>query len=148
MSASSSSSQATGAGVATDASCRICTIQLEELCYARAWWFRAFREVLATGIRGFALVYAVRTDAYKARSPMCHRCIRFRKNVLKRRSRLFNWLDGYLNPMFNRARDSLLTPAELDRAKLLARRAAERDFVRPDDLSALAEPAAPTHSNA
>ena len=35
--------------------CKICTIRLEELCYARAWWFRAFREVLATGIRLFAI---------------------------------------------------------------------------------------------
>ena len=24
------------------AACKICTIGLEELCYQRAWWFRAF----------------------------------------------------------------------------------------------------------
>jgi hypothetical protein len=42
---------------------------------------------------------------------------------------LFNWLDSYLNPMFNRVRDSLLTVEELDNARTLARRAADRDFI-------------------
>ena len=90
--------------------CKICTIRLEELCYKRAWWFRAFREVLATGIRLFAIALWIKTDEDKPRSKACQRCLRFRKNALKRRSPLFNWLDGYLNPLFNRVRDSLLTP--------------------------------------
>lgn len=88
--------------------CKICTIRLEELCYKRAWWFRAFREVLATGIRLFAVALWIRTDEDKPRSKACRRCLRFRKNALKRRSLLFNWLDGYLNPLFNRVRDSAL----------------------------------------
>ncbi len=113
------------------AACKICTIRLEQICYQRAWWFRAFREVLATGIRLFSIAYMLRPDGYKARSPMCHKCLRFRKNELKERSRLFNFLDGYLNPVFNRVRDSLLTPAELENARALARRAADRDFTEP-----------------
>jgi len=60
---------------------------------------------------------------------MCFKCIRFRKNALKERSALFNWLDSYLNPMFNRVRDSLLTIEEFDNARALARRAADRDFI-------------------
>ena len=40
----------------------MCTIRLEQLCYQRAWWFRSFREVLATGIRVFAFAYRVRPD--------------------------------------------------------------------------------------
>lgn len=111
------------------AGCRICTIRLEQLCYQRAWWFRPFREMLATGIRLFALVYRVPADAYAARSPLCHRCIRFHKNAIKQRSRLFNWADGYLNPMFNRVRDSLLTAEELDRARAFAQRAGDPEFV-------------------
>jgi hypothetical protein len=111
--------------------CRICTIRLEELCYARAWWFRAFRELLATGIRMFAIVLRIRTDEDKPRSKMCAGCLRFRKNALKRRSALFNWLDGYLNPVFNRVRDSLLTPEELEHERRIARRAAARDFTPP-----------------
>ncbi len=109
--------------------CKICTIRLEELCYARAWWFRAFREVLATGIRLFAIALWIGTGNAKPRSKACRRCLRFRKNALKLRSPLFNWLDGYLNPLFNRMRDSLLTPEELDKARALARSRADPDFV-------------------
>lgn len=109
--------------------CKLCTIRLERLCYQRAWWFRAFREVLATGIRAFALVYRIDPHDYEGRSKACHKCIRFRKNVLKERSRLFRWLDGYLNPLFNRVRDSLLTPEELDQARAFARQAATPEAV-------------------
>ena len=123
----------------TDASCKLCTIQLEELCYERAWWFRVIREIFATGVRIFSFALRVNPEAYKSRSPMCKSCIRFRKNVLKCRSTLFNKLDSVLNPIFNRIRDSLLTPAELDRARLLARCAAEKQFVRPADLNTLFE---------
>jgi len=62
------------------------------LCYRRAWWFRVFREILASGIRIFAMAYLIRPKDYLARSPMCFKCIRFRKNALKGRSALFNWL--------------------------------------------------------
>ncbi|MHB1705802.1 MAG: hypothetical protein ACYCSH_07065 [Acidithiobacillus sp.] len=126
-----------------DIACRICTIRLEQVCYQRAWWFRAFREVLATGIRLFAIAYRIRPDDYKSRSKMCFKCLRFRKNALKRRSRLFNWLDGYLNPLFNRARDSLLTPRELEYARALARRAEDRDFVERESGACL-RPSAPS----
>jgi hypothetical protein len=111
------------------ASCKVCVIRLEHLCYQRAWWFRPFREVFATGIRLFALVHRVPHDAYAARSAMCHGCLRFRKNAVKKHSPLFNYLDGYLNPVFNRVRDSLLTPEELAWARGLAQRAGERDFI-------------------
>ena len=105
--------------------CKICTIRLEELCYRRAWWFRAFREALATGIRLFAIALWIRTDQGRARSKKCHGCLRFRKNALKQRSPLFNWLDGFLNPFFNRVRNSLLTPEELEQARALARSRAD-----------------------
>lgn len=108
--------------------CRICTIRLEQICYQRAWWFRAFREILATGIRLFALAYRVPADHRLVRSPMCCKCLRFRKNALQARSPFFNWLDGYLNPLFNRARDALLTPEELEKARELARCAADPEF--------------------
>lgn len=121
----------------TDASCKICTIHLEEICAKRVWWFRAFCEVLASCVRLYAFAASVRTDEHKSRSSMCKTCIRFRKNILKESSPLFNWLDGLLNPIFNHVRNGLLTPEELDRARLLARRAAERDFERPASLATL-----------
>lgn len=119
----------TPSGDAALSNCNICTIRLERICYQRAFWFRAFREALATGIRLFAVAYGFRADAHPARSPMCRSCLRFRKNALKQRSALFNRLDAYLNPLFNRARDSLLTAEELEQARSLAKRAAEVDFV-------------------
>lgn len=108
--------------------CKICTIRLERLCYQRAWWFRLFRETLASGIRVFSVVYGISPARHRARSKMCRRCLRFRKNILKQRSPLFCRLDGYLNPLFNRARDALLTPEELSDARARARRAADPDF--------------------
>ena len=110
-------------------SCKICTIHLEQICYERAWWFRVFREILATGIRCYAFIYGVRADQYTMRSPMCNKCLRFRKNILKEKSNVFNWLDGYLNPVFNRARDSLLTEEEKEFARSLAHRAADPSFI-------------------
>ncbi len=103
-----------------DVACKTCTIRLEQLCYQRAWWFRAFREGLATGVRLFALVHSIRPGDYKTRSPMYHNCLRFKKNALKLKSPTFRWLDGYVNPVFNRVRDSLLTPEELEQARHLA----------------------------
>jgi hypothetical protein len=105
--------------------CRMCTIRLEQLCYQRAWWFRVFREVLAMGVRLFALARRVRPERYPGRSAFCHNCLRFRKNALKMQSPLFRWLDSHINPLFNRARDSLLTAEELEQARQFARRAAD-----------------------
>jgi len=111
----------------TDLVCKLCTIQLEELCYRRAWWFRPFREVLATGVRLFAFFSRIRPQRYITRSPGCHRCLRFQKNALKEQSALFKCLDGWINPVFNRVRDSLLTAEELEEAR---RHASEAGNVR------------------
>jgi len=63
------------------------------------------------------LVYRIHPENYVTRSPACHGCFRFKKNALKEKSALFRWLDGYFNPLFNRVRDSLLTPEELNEAR-------------------------------
>ena len=112
----------------TSGSCTICTIHLEQLCYARACWFRVFREILATGIRCFAFVYGIRADQHTMRSPMCKKCLRFRKNILKEKSGIFSWLDSYLNPIFNRIRDSLLSEEEKEYARKLAALAGDSSF--------------------
>lgn len=118
----------------TDDSCRICTIQLETFRYRRAGWFRPFREVPATGIRLSAVAMRIDSSAGHARSAMRRGCLRFRKNVLKRRSPLFKRLDA---SVFNRARNSLQTPEELDRGRSLAQRVAERELVAPAFASLL-----------
>jgi len=104
----------------TNLVCKLCTIRLETLCYQRGWWFRPFREILATGVRIFALFSRIEPQKYITRSPGCHNCIRFQKNALKEQSRLFRLLDSYFNPVFNRVRDSLLTGQELEEARRYA----------------------------
>lgn len=115
-------------GDGIDIACKVCTIRLEQLCYQRAWWFRAFREVLATGVRLFALVHRIKPDDFLTRAPCCHDCLRFKKNALKTRSPLFFRLDAWVNPLFNRLRDSLLTFEELAQAKSFARKAEDSRF--------------------
>jgi hypothetical protein len=131
---------------ASDSTCTLCTRQLEELCFERAWWFRALRGVLAVGVGLFAVALRVRVDD-GTRAPMCTGCLRFRKNAVKRRSPFFCRLDAIVNPLFNRARDALLSTEERDRARVLARRAEHRAFARPRDLSTLSA-AAPAPSPA
>jgi len=103
------------------AKCGVCTIRLERLCYSRALWFRAFRNVLAAFVRAWSLLHPVDAILYANRASACRGCLRLRKNVLKARSPIFRWIDGYVNPLFNRARDSLLRPGELEAAKVEAR---------------------------
>jgi hypothetical protein len=88
-----------------------------------------FREVLASGIRFFAFLYGIRADQQTMRSPMCKSCLRFRKNLLKEKSGIFNWMDSYLNPFFNRVRDSLLNETEKEFARQLAQQAADSSFI-------------------
>jgi len=103
--------------------CKLCTIRLEALCYQRSWWFRGFRETLAAGVRAFAFVWRIQPQKFITRSPGCHRCLRFQKNALKEQSALFRWLDSFLNPLFNHARDRLLTAEELAEARQVASQA-------------------------
>jgi len=113
--------------VPATASCKLCTINLEKLCYQRAWWFRIFRSVLAAPVHVWSWWHPVDPKLYLPRSRACHGCLRFRKNVLKEESRLFHWLDSYMNPFFNYVRDSLLTEAERDEARRAAQEAAKGD---------------------
>jgi len=108
-----------------DASCKLCTIRLEKLCYQRSHRFRVLRTVLASAVRIWSLFHPVDPALYQSRSKECHACLRFRKNVLKEESRPFAWLDGYVNPLFNRARDSLLLPEEMEAARAHAKKAAK-----------------------
>ena len=104
--------------------CSVCTIRLERLCRRRALWFRVLRAGLAGAVRVWSLWHPVDPVFYELRSPACRGCFRFRKNVLKEKSRFFRWLDSYVNPVFNWARDSLLLPGEKDSARVHATQAA------------------------
>ena len=107
------------------ASCKLCTISLEQLCYQRAWYFRGFRNTLAAVVHIWSWWHPVDPALYQPRAKVCHGCLRFRKNVLKEESRLFRWLDGYVNPVFNHVRDSLLSAEERETARRYAQSAAQ-----------------------
>jgi len=111
-----------------DIACKTCTIRLEQICYQRAWWFRAFREVLASGVRFFALVHRTKPDEFLTRAPCCHNCLRFTENALKTRSPMFRRLDFSINPLFQTIGDSLPTPEERAQAKAFARQAEDSRF--------------------
>ena len=89
------------AGSNPAAACKLCTIRLERLCSQRALWFRILRATLASAVRAWSLWHRVDPALHQSRSQECHACIRFRKNVREKESRLFRWLDGYMNPLFN-----------------------------------------------
>jgi hypothetical protein len=54
-------------------------------------------------------------------SPECHGCVRFMKAELEEKSPAFRFLNERIGPWFRTLRDSMLTQAELDEAKLHAR---------------------------
>jgi hypothetical protein len=108
-----------------DLSCRICTIRLVRLCYERARWFRWFREPLILVMRLLARWHRIDPRDYAVRSRECHGCLRFLKEDLKEKSRLFARLNDLANPTFNRLRDSIVTQEEIEEARRFARNATE-----------------------
>ena len=110
-----------------NAVCNTCTIRLVQLCYEKTWWFRIVREPLVMGMRVLGCVYGVDPEEYEVRSEECRNCIRFLKTGLKDKSGLFRWLNGLIDPIFNRIRDSIVSDQELQESRDLARARQEPD---------------------
>jgi len=100
--------------------CKSCTLQLVELCYARTRWFILFRTPLLWGMRSLGRWHGIDPKDYPTHSEKCLDCIRFLKNALKERSRLFVLLNFCMNPIFNHLRDSIVTAEEKQAAKRFA----------------------------
>jgi len=103
--------------------CKICTIKLVEAAYARAWWFRLLREPLRAGMLLLGRIYEADLDAYGVGSPSCRACPRLTKLELKEKSALFRFLNGIVNPYFDRLIERLLEERELQEARDFAERA-------------------------
>ncbi len=103
--------------------CGSCTLMLVRLAYRRALWFIVFREPLVLGMRIMAWWHNVDALRYSVRRSECRGCIRFIKNELKERSPAFRLLNGWINPIFNRLRDSLISCDEKAEAKKFAEKA-------------------------
>jgi len=100
-----------------NAICNTCTLRLVAIAYRRKPVFRLFREPLKLAMRTLSWIYHINPDEYEVRTPSCKGCIRFYKLALKEKSSMFRWLNNRINPLFDRMLESIVTEAELKRAK-------------------------------
>ncbi|HOC92460.1 MAG TPA: nitroreductase [bacterium] len=107
--------------------CNTCTWRLVRLCYRRAPWFMLVREPLVFGMRILARLYGIDIRRGRRGHPDCRGCVRYAKNELKQKSSAFVWLNGIIDPVFNRMRNSIITQLELEEARNFARDAAEQN---------------------
>ena len=85
------------------------------------------REPLVMGMRILGRAYRVDPEEYEVRSEECRNCIRFLKTGLKDKSGLLRRLNGLIDPVFNRIRDSIVSDQELQESRDLARARQELD---------------------
>lgn len=105
--------------------CNTCTIKLVYTAYSRAPWFRLVREPLRYGMVVMGWWHRIDPGQYRAYTGSCRGCIRFTKTGLKERSALFRWLNGRINPLFDRILGSIVTEEEVAAAKRYAREATQ-----------------------
>ena len=112
--------------VRRNAVCNTCTIQLVNIAYRRAPWFRLVREPLKLGMRVLAWLYRINPTEYDVRATACYGCLRFYKTSLKERSALFRWLNDRVNPLFDNLLERIVSTDEVKQAKTYARAASAR----------------------
>lgn len=62
---------------------------------------------------------------YEVRTDKCYGCVRFMKIALKEQSPTFRVLNDIVNPVFNKLRNGIVTPDEIQEAKLFAAESTE-----------------------
>jgi len=80
--------------------CSGCTRRQVYLAYQRSPWFRLIRGPLKFGMLTLVRFHDFDFDDYNVPSPGCYHCVRYAKNVLKERSRLFCLLNFFVKPAF------------------------------------------------
>lgn len=103
--------------------CNTCTVRLVDLAYRRAWWFRWVREPLKLGMKALAAWHGIDARDDTVRTQACRGCLRFLKTALKEQSGAFRWLNGRVNPVFDRLLETVVTPEEVQEAKRFAQEA-------------------------
>ena len=94
-----------------------------EIVYVRAPWFRILRGPMVFGMKALSWYHGINPKDYPVKTEECYGCVRFMKNALKDKSPAFVWLNGLVNPVFNRIRDSIVTEEEKVKAVDFARSA-------------------------
>ncbi|MBM3701313.1 MAG: hypothetical protein FJW68_10460 [Actinobacteria bacterium] len=100
-----------------NAVCNTCTLKLVAIAYRKKPVFRLFREPLKFAMRTLSWIYHINPDEYAVRTYSCRGCIRFYKLALKEKSGVFRWLNNKINPLFDKALESIVTVDELKSAK-------------------------------
>ncbi|MHB1346669.1 MAG: nitroreductase [Candidatus Humimicrobiaceae bacterium] len=112
-----------------NARCNTCTLKLVGIAYKRQPLFRLFREPLKISMRIFSWLYRIDPEEYEVRTPACHGCIRFYKVALKEKSKLFRWLNKIINPLFDKAIESIVSEDELRIARDYGKSATDGDLL-------------------
>jgi hypothetical protein len=103
--------------------CKNCALMLARIVCRRHWWFLLLREPLVIGMRILAWRHRIDARRHKVRDPACSGCIRFMKAELEEKSPAFRFLNNRIGDHFSKLRNVLLTQAELDDAKRVAKEA-------------------------
>ena len=97
--------------------CNTCTIELIEIAYRRAPWFKIIREPLVMSLKFIAFLKGYNIKDIQPPSIECAQCPRFIKNILKGSSPLFNSIHNVLNPLFDRIIMKIVLEDEIIEAK-------------------------------
>ncbi len=97
--------------------CNTCTIQLVEIAYKKAPWFRVIREPLVRSLKFYAIIKGYNLKDIQPPSIECDNCPRFIKNALKDNSPFFNSVHNILNPLFDRIIMKIVNEDEIIEAK-------------------------------
>jgi hypothetical protein len=115
-----------------NAVCGNCTLKLVTIAYQRAPWFRLLREPLKLGMRTLSMIHNVDTSEYSVRTLACYNCIRFYKVALKEKSATFRWLHKWINPLFDRVIETIVTEEERKQTREYAQAATQGNVDKKD----------------
>jgi len=101
--------------------CPGCTLMVVKLAYRRHPWFRIFRVPLWLGMWLLSWWHGFDPDDYLLRNRACYGCLRFRKNILSERSRLFCLLNGCIAGPFGQMLGRLTEGLDPEEKKRFAR---------------------------
>ncbi|MDD5038048.1 MAG: hypothetical protein PHN78_01855 [Dehalococcoidales bacterium] len=76
-------------------------------------------------MRTLSIIHHVDTSEYLVRTPACYNCIRFYKVAVKEKSATFRWLHKWINPLFDRVIETIVTEEERKQTREYAQAATQ-----------------------
>ncbi len=99
--------------------CKKCTAMLVEIAVKRSRGLRILHRLSKWGVAAFSVVYRVR-EVPGVSGRGCARCLKYAKNSLKARSRLFAWANSIIDPYFDKWLAKAVTEEETRAAREIA----------------------------